>query len=213
MLTVLVSTISNSQVFLLKKKMWVAFSNAKVTHIFSAKILPYMPYLMIQSLTICSLTTSLFWTTGPWCAMKSIEKKTNCNVRKRTFGHVRPANIQIRLRKFAQSDQNLHWSHFWKVKDAKFLHADNEDSDQTAQMRRLIWIFVGRTRQEISFLTLKRGSNRSHFTPGPSCSKLTMPLVNVSLKLWSFNMPYTPIFLLKMWVAFALAFISKISVN
>ena len=33
MLTVLVSTISNSQVFLLKK-MWVAFANAKTTHIF-----------------------------------------------------------------------------------------------------------------------------------------------------------------------------------
>ena len=37
MLTILVSTISNSQIFLLKK-MWVAFANAKATHIFfSAK--------------------------------------------------------------------------------------------------------------------------------------------------------------------------------
>ena len=26
--------------------MWVAFANAKATHIFSAKILAYMPYLM-----------------------------------------------------------------------------------------------------------------------------------------------------------------------
>ena len=33
MLTILVRTISNSQVFLLKK-MWVAFANAKATHIF-----------------------------------------------------------------------------------------------------------------------------------------------------------------------------------
>ena len=41
---------------------------------------------------------------------------------------------------------------------------------------------------------------------GSSCSKLTMSLVNVSLKLWSLNMAYTLIFLLKkMWVAFALA--------
>ena len=31
--------------------------------------------------------------------------------------------------------------------------------------------------------------------PGPSCSKLTMSLVNVSLKLWSLNMAYTLIFL------------------
>ena len=35
-LTVLLSTITNSQVFLLKK-MGVAFANAKATHIFSAK--------------------------------------------------------------------------------------------------------------------------------------------------------------------------------
>ena len=47
MLTVLVSTISNSQVFLLKKKKNVS------THIFSAKILVYMPYLMNKVLTIC----------------------------------------------------------------------------------------------------------------------------------------------------------------
>ena len=50
MLTILVSTISNSQVFLLKK--WVVFAKAKATHIFSAKILGYMSYLMIKVLTI-----------------------------------------------------------------------------------------------------------------------------------------------------------------
>ena len=33
--------------------------------------------------------------------------------------------------------------------------------------------------------------------PGPSCSKLTMSLVNVSLKIWSLNMVYIVIFLLK----------------
>ena len=33
--------------------------------------------------------------------------------------------------------------------------------------------------------------------PGPSCSKLTMSLFNISLKLLSLNMAYTPIFLLK----------------
>ena len=27
---------------------------------------------------------------------------------------------------------------FWKVKDAEFLHVGNEDSDETAQTRRLI---------------------------------------------------------------------------
>ena len=32
-------------------------------------------------------------------------------------------------------------------------YADNEDSDQTARMRSLIWVFVGRTCQKLHFLT------------------------------------------------------------
>ena len=39
--------------------MWVAFANAKATHILSAKILAYKPNLMIKVLTIRKLTTSL----------------------------------------------------------------------------------------------------------------------------------------------------------
>ena len=51
MLTVLASTISNfTGIF--AAKMWVAFVNANATHIFSVKILAYMPYLMIKILTI-----------------------------------------------------------------------------------------------------------------------------------------------------------------
>ena len=53
----------------------------------------------------------------------------NRNVRKRTVEQVRPVKIQIRLR--SQSDQNLHWVHFWIAKDAKFLQADNKYFDQT----------------------------------------------------------------------------------
>ena len=34
---------------------------------------------------------------------------------------------------------------FWIAKDTKFLHADNENSNQTASMHRLIWVFVRRT--------------------------------------------------------------------
>ena len=65
------------------------------------------------------------------------------NVRKRTFRHVRPAKIQIRLRiRAVWSESSL--VAFWIAKDAKFLHADNEDSDQTARVRRLIWVFVVR---------------------------------------------------------------------
>ena len=56
MLIVLVSTISNSQEFLLKKNMSI---NAKAAHIFSAKLLPYMPYLIIKFLTVCLQMTLL----------------------------------------------------------------------------------------------------------------------------------------------------------
>ena len=40
---------------------------------------------------------------------------------------------------------------FWLPKDAKFLHVDNKDSDQTVWMRRLIWVFVGSTCQRVHF--------------------------------------------------------------
>ena len=78
----------------------------------------------------------------------------NRNARQRTFGHVRPAKIQISLRiRAGWSESSL--GAFWIAKDAKFLHADNEDSNQTARMRRLIWVFVGRTCQKVRFLTLR----------------------------------------------------------
>ena len=75
------------------------------------------------------------------------------NVRKRTSKQY----TQRRFRSacaFAQSDQNLHWR-FWIVKDAKFLHADNEDSNQTAPMRRLIWIFGRHANRKVRFLTFR----------------------------------------------------------
>ena len=33
----------------------------------------------------------------------------------------------------------------WVAKDSVLLQADSEDSDQTGRMRRLIWVFAGRT--------------------------------------------------------------------
>ena len=43
----------------------------------------------------------------------------------------------------------------WITRDAKFLNTDMEDSDQTACMRRLIWVFVGRMFQKVLFLTFR----------------------------------------------------------
>ena len=76
------------------------------------------------------------------------------NVRKRTFGHVRPAKIQISLRiRAVWSESSL--TGLWINKDAKFLHADNEDSDQTTRMRRLIWVIDERTCYKVQFGTLR----------------------------------------------------------
>ena len=77
----------------------------------------------------------------------------NFNARKHTFWDVHPANIQISLRIRA------FWSEcslgaFRIAKDAKFLHAYNEYSDQTVRMRMLIWVFVGSMCQKVRFLTL-----------------------------------------------------------
>ena len=41
------------------------------------------------------------------------------------------------------------------AKGPRFLHADSEESDQTGQMPRLIWVFAGRTAEVILGLGLK----------------------------------------------------------
>ena len=60
--------------------------------------------------------------------------------------------MSLRIRA-ARSDKSL--SAFCITKDVKFLHADNEDSDQTVRMRTLIRVFVGRTCQKVRFLRLR----------------------------------------------------------
>ena len=68
---------------------------------------------------------------------KKLPNTARNNARKFTIGHMSPAKIQISLRiRAVLSDSPL--GAFWTVKDAVFLHVDNEDSDQTARMRRLI---------------------------------------------------------------------------
>ena len=76
------------------------------------------------------------------------------NVRNPTVWYVRPGEILIRLRiRAVWSESSL--GTFWIAMDAKFLHADNEDSDQITRMRRLIWVFVGRTYQKVRFHILR----------------------------------------------------------
>ena len=77
------------------------------------------------------------------------------SLRKRTFGHMRLLKILIRLRiRAVWSESSL--GTVLTAKDAKFLHADNENSDLTARRRRLIWVFVGRTYQKVCFPRLRQ---------------------------------------------------------
>ena len=98
--------------------------------------------------TVKFLTTLICWKRGETTINLSR------NVRKRTFEYVRPAKIQIRLRfRAVWSESSL--DAFWIDKDAKFLYADIKDSDQTAWLRRLIWVFVQRSCNKVCFLTLR----------------------------------------------------------
>ena len=118
--------------------------------------------MVVCSIVVCWMDKSLalmlkyLWfitTITSWCAsiQYMLLLAMSLNIRKRTLGHLRPAKIQINLRiRAVWSESSL--VAFWIVKDAKFLHADNENSNHTARMRRLIWVIVGHTCQKIRFL-------------------------------------------------------------
>ena len=53
----------------------------------------------------------------------------------------------------AQSDQSLCCPNGKHFASLAIQNAHGEDSDQTARMRRLIWIFAGRTYPQVRFLT------------------------------------------------------------
>ena len=71
----------------------------------------------------------------------------NRNDKKRMFGHVRPTKTN----QPAHSDQ----SPSCRLKKLCIQNAPSEDSDQTARMRRLIWIFAGCTCTKVRFLMLR----------------------------------------------------------
>ena len=81
--------------------------------------------------------------------------KINRNVKERTFGHVLQAKLQNSLCiRAAWSESSL--GAFWNARDAHSLNADEEDSNQTARMRRLIKVFVGRTCQKVTMYVLSQ---------------------------------------------------------
>ena len=78
--------------------------------------------------------------TGTW---ESLQCKMSRNVKQRTFGQVRPAKIQISLRIRAVWSESSPGAFWYVATDAKFLHADNDDSDQTTRMHRWLESSMG----------------------------------------------------------------------
>ena len=64
---------------------------------------------------------------------------------------LRPAKTQINLCIRPVWSESLVCTQ-WVAKDPSFLHADSEDTDQTGQMPRLIWVFAGRTCHFVGFV-------------------------------------------------------------
>ena len=69
------------------------------------------------------------------------------------------------------------------VKDAKFLHAANEDADQTARMCRLICVFIGHTCRRVQPLTLRLIDLYGHMV-AIKLKALYMHYVRVSKLCW-----------------------------
>ena len=120
--------------------------------------------LMLLHIYLCDIIKQLITSTGADNAVKWLHNyiinPDSLSQLAAMLGNI-PLDIRAQWKfgsacAFAQSDQNPYCAYivFWIAKDAKFLHVYNEDSDQTARMRRLIWVFVGRTSKKVRFLTL-----------------------------------------------------------
>ena len=65
--------------------------------------------------------------------------------------HVHPAKTQMSLGFHPVWSQSSLCAR-WIAKERRFLRADSEDSDQTGQMPRLIWVFTGHTDDFVGFV-------------------------------------------------------------
>ena len=103
-------------------------------------ILEYLPNFKLY--LVERMPTQIYHITGIATSDATVYTLNEPHCQKRTFGHVRPAKIQISLRiRAVWSKSSL--DAFGIAKNAKFIHADNKDTDKTVWMRRLIWAFVG----------------------------------------------------------------------
>ena len=103
----------------------------------------FLSYFLVQSWTILSVDR---WVKC-WNIYEPMHDKANKMI-------VCPAKTQISL--------GIHpvWSESslcaqWVAKDPRFLIADSEDSDQTGQMPRLVWVLAGYTGHFVGFVVCR----------------------------------------------------------
>ena len=92
---------------------------------------------------------------------KKQKKKKKTNKKRYIWNHWCTNKEELQQRK-TEISLRIHtvWSlcslSAWRnITSLVFENAPSDDSDQTARMRRLIWIFAGRTCQKVPFLTLR----------------------------------------------------------
>ena len=96
-------------------------------------------FLKMLSFTFNSMNRVLSKSLRFWS--KLLHNRMSRRVTKPTNWHVHPAKTQISLGiRPVWSESSLCAQ--WVAKDPSFLHADSEDSDQTGQMPRLIWVWA-----------------------------------------------------------------------
>ena len=91
------------------------------------------------------------------------EKQMSRSVTKSAKWYVRPVKTQISLGiRPVWSESSL--CAYCVAKDPSFLQADNEASDQTGRMPRLIWVFVERTCHFVGFVTMRLKFRHGHLS-------------------------------------------------
>ena len=93
-----------------------------------------------------------------------IPTKMSRNERKHTLGHMRPRKTHVSMCIHAVRPESSLGA-FWHAKDAKILHADNEDAVKTAWMRRQNVVFVERHVSRYVFLRCGSYSRLSCLSP------------------------------------------------
>ena len=122
------------------KKLWKMWTTL-------AEISLYILTTICKHIDTKQMSWSDVWP-GTWLSFYTGE--TPLLMKKRTVCHMHPMKTQITLR------IRTGWSVFifawWNLHP--WLSKMRQDSDQTARMRKLIWIFAGRTCPKVRFLTL-----------------------------------------------------------